>query len=278
MSAERIFPSEDHLTKLKQVYSRLWNHLDGVEGLAIDTDQDAINAVRDNHDECILIGTIPDSASASELPLGNDYLRFKNAKYNLADPTDQMDICLQFIKRIEVHGEREDPRFVLTDSNIAISYLRYEGGPNEYTDDDTRPVNLVQSYHFDYEYEYEDPHPVFHLQSDPFSINLEVLDDEYEIRNRSDLVDRIRPNFPRIPSAPLGFSGVIFSILREHARDFDIWPSRVKSPLQQVPSYPDDLFDPSPQCGNAMIPEWWYAHSSENDHFTDQMMKFRFTT
>lgn len=236
-----------------QLYENFWDELYGTQNIeaAEKTDED-IDA--DYSDDRLVVGTLDEGA----------FLRFDGMQYHPRRPEQKMDICLRF--KHTIRGRETDGEFILEleEATTWISYLRRCGG---WTDEGKLPVKIRRGYHYDFEFGPNDDHPIFHVQYDPTAVKLRTLRQRYDILNESDIAND-QPQFPRIPSAPLDISGVVYQVLKddvdEENENFN-WPSGVCNVLSDFPFFPEACFTAEPQNGSWMYPEWWYGHAEEGE-------------
>jgi hypothetical protein len=189
-----------------------------------------------------------------------DVLRFKEVPYGGDDSDEELHICAQFeqtVRGVDVGGE---VRYELSKSTVRTTYLRLLSDRDE--DTGKYDAEIKQGLHFDFERDPDDNHPVFHVQYDPRSIETDILEKNYNLP-RLGRFDDSYPQSPRVPTAPIDVGGAIHMILRQCLEDELNWPGRLESDFAQLPTFPHDCFEPAPQDGNCLVPEWWYVHCTE---------------
>lgn len=257
MSISTVDLSNQDYVKILQAYQSFWNMFQGSQGIKAEGSSDAIEAERNNGK--VYVDT-------------QDYLKISNLRYRRDRPADILDICFQpelVVRGREANGE---VLYEIEQSTTRVSYLRRVG---ERISDGRIPAEIKQAMHYDFEADPDPGHPIFHVQYEPSSIDLNLFRQEYRIENAEEIVEE-SPDFPRIPSAPMDFVGVLYLIINEHEEvENSTWPSKVMEFLGDLPRFPKWCFDPIPQSGNEMIPEWWYVHASENDHVTTDIVSRR---
>lgn len=201
------------------------------------------------------------------------YLKISELQYRRDSPDDLFDICFQ--PELVIRG-REDGdggvRYEIAKSTTRVSYLRRLGDRG---DDGRFPAEIKQGMHYDFESEPDARHPIFHVQYTPSAIEVGVFSSEYQITNAEEVAGE-HPDFPRIPSPPMDFVGILYLIIKDHEQgETATWPNRVLEFLADLPTFPKWCFDPDPQGGSEMIPEWWYVHADGGSHVPDDIIVVR---
>ncbi|ELZ81778.1 hypothetical protein C453_17219 [Haloferax elongans ATCC BAA-1513] len=158
-------------------------------------------------------------------------------------------------------------------STMRVVYLKVLDGRNPSTG--LFPAEIKNGYHFDFEFPPDDGHPIFHVQYDPESIELDVLEQQYAIQNE-EIVDIEVLDSPRIPSAPVDVGGLTYMLTKELPEEVE-WPGKLAGELEKLPKYPDECYEPEPQSNQCMLPEWWYVHASENSNLSRKTVATRTT-
>lgn len=248
--------NQDYI-KIQQAYGTFWEMFKGSQGVKAEGTSDDIVVTKDN------------GAIRVEVPT---FLKISDLQYRRDTTHDLFDICFQ--PELMIHGREVDDgiRYEIAKSITRVSYLRRLG---DREDDGRFPAEIKQGMHYDFESEPEARHPIFHVQYDPGAIDPRVLSQDYQITN-ADEVTGERPDFPRIPSPPMDFVGILYLIIKDHEQaENATWPNRVLDLLQDLPTFPKWCFDPNPQAGNEMIPEWWYVHADEGPHVSEDVINAR---
>jgi hypothetical protein len=146
-------------------------------------------------------------------------------------------------------------------SCVRVSYMDCEESPNEphgATGSDPGRVHI--GIHFDLSDEESGPldfydHPIFHAQYD-----LRCIDPASVGRTCVPSQDSARCDSPRIPTAPMDFSGVVFAILRDHLPDTVAsgWPQDMREALIALPHLPTGRFAPFVNGTSGLSASWWY--------------------
>lgn len=200
------------------------------------------------------------------------YLKISELQYRRDRSDDLFDICFQ--PNLIIRGREHDDgvRYEIAKSTTGVSYLRRQGDRES---DGRFPAKIKQGLHYDFESEPDARHPIFHVQYAPTAINIGVLNQEYRITN-ADVVTEEHPDFPRIPSPPMDFVGILYLIIKDHQQGENAtWPNKVLEFLADLPVFPKWCFDPNPQAGSEMIPEWWYVHADGGPHVPDDIIDVR---
>lgn len=234
--------NQDYIN-IQQAYGTFWEMFKSSQGVKAEGTSEDIMATKD------------DGAIRVEVP---SFLKISDLQYRRDTPGDLFDICFQ--PELVIHGREVDGdiRYEIAKSTTRVSYLRRQGD----RDSDGRfPAEIKQGMHYDFESEPDTRHPIFHVQYDPAVIEPRVLSRDYRITN-VDAVTGEHPDFPRIPSPPMDFVGILYLIIKDHEQGENAtWPNRVLDLLRDLPAFPKWCFDPDPQSGSEMIPEWWYVHA-----------------
>jgi hypothetical protein len=242
---------------IKKAYDTFWEMFKSSQGVKAEGTSDDINVTKDQ-------GKI-----RVEVP---SCLKISDLQYRRDSQDDLFDICFQ--AELIISGRESDDgiRYEIDKSTTRVTYLRRLGD----RDDDGRyPAEIKQGMHYDFESDPSARHPIFHVQYDPTAIDLGVLNQDYRITNE-DEVTGDHPDFPRIPSPPMDFVGILYLIIKDHEQaENATWPSRVLDLLADLPTFPKSCFEPNPQAGSEMIPEWWYVHADGGFHVNDEILDVR---
>jgi len=257
MPGETVDLDNEDYIEIQQAYGTFWEMFKGSQGIKAEGTSEDINVSKD------------DGAIRVKVPT---FLKISGLQYRRDTSDDLFDICFQ--PELVICGREVDSsvRYEIAKSTTRVTYLRRLG---DREDDGRFPAEIKQGMHYDFESEPATRHPIFHVQYDPASINPGVLNQDYRIMN-ADEVTGEHPNFPRIPSPPMDFAGVLYLIIKDHEQAEDAtWPSRVLDLLRDLPAFPKWCFDPDPQAGSEMIPEWWYIHADGGPHVPDEIVNVR---
>lgn len=207
----------------------------------------------------------------------NGVLRIKGVDFEAGGSTGPIDICFKpdlVVIGVEYNGTRQP---VIESSATAVSYLRIreaEDTGDGYSDGRS-PAEVLSAFHYDFDMDPDDRHPVFHMQYEPSSIQIGTLNSEYDIQNECHVTSTV-PNHPRVPTAPLDFAGVLYMLIQEHIESFDTaWPNGTINAVEKIPKIPAWCFEPNPLCGGAMLPEWWYLLSRDEEHIPNEIVESR---
>lgn len=255
-SAERFDLDSRDYGQIQQAYKTLWSFFGSISGLNIVGDQDKLNI---SHEE----GRLVTVQSAG-------FFKIKRVGFEVGRSDGQVDICFKpdlTIVGIEYDGRRGP---VIESSATSVSYLKIE---EENPDRDTATV--LSAFHYDFDMDPDDRHPVFHAQYEPSSIQIGTLTSEYDIQNPSHITNAV-PNHPRAPTAPLDFAGVLYLFVQEHIDDFDsAWPGGTLKAVKELPKIPPWCFQPNPLCSDTMLPEWWYLLSRGENSLPEDLINAR---
>ena len=205
--------------------------------------------------------------------------RIKGIGFETGRSTGPIDICFKpdlAVVGVEYGGTR---RRVIESSATAVSYLKVseadEGTGDISPSDGRTPAKVLSGFHYDFDMDPDERHPVFHAQYEPSSIEIGTLNSEYEIRNECHVTDSF-PNHPRVPTAPLDFTGVLCMLVQEHIDEFDTaWPNGTINAVARLPKIPAWCFEPDPVCGGAILPEWWYLLSRGENRIPRNVVESR---
>lgn len=156
-------------------------------------------------------------------------------------------------------------------STMRVVYLKVLEGRDSSTG--LFPAEIKNGYHFDFEFPPDDGHPIFHVQYDPESIDLGVLEQQYTIQNE-EIVDSEVLDAPRIPSAPVDVAGLTYMLAKELPEEVE-WPGKLTGELEKLPKYPNECYEPGPQSNQCILPEWWYVHASDNNDLSEETVATR---
>jgi hypothetical protein len=192
------------------------------------------------------------------------FFKIKGVGFEAGGQGGPIDICFRpdlTIIGAEINGERN---LYIQRSETAVTYLytKKEETIDEEVEAGKTAAEVLTAYHYDFELEPDARHPLFHAQYEPSSIQLGDLGQDYVILNPDSITASV-PNHPRVPTAPLDFTGVLCMLVHEHRDSGSEWPGNVSTALERLPKLPPWCFEPSPQSGTAMLPEWWYIHAGD---------------
>jgi len=192
------------------------------------------------------------------------FYKIKGVGFEADGQGGPIDICFKpdlTIIGAEINGERN---LYIKRSETAVTYLhtKKDGEIDIEVEAGKTAAEVLSAYHYDFELNPDTRHPLFHAQYEPSSIKLGKLRQDYEILNQNSVTSSI-PNHPRVPTAPLDFTGVLCMLVHEHQDSESEWPGSVSTALERLPKLPPWCFEPSPQSGTAMLPEWWYIHAGD---------------
>lgn len=255
-SAEKFDLNSRHYGEIKQAYESLWSFFTSINGLNIDGDQDMLD-ISHKSGERVKIES-------------NGVFKIKRVGFEAGGSNDSVDICFKpdlNIIGVEYNGQQEP---IIESSATSVAYIEIE---EEQRGKDV--ANVLSAFHYDFEMDPDDRHPIFHSQYDPSSIQIGTLNSEYDIQNQSHITDGV-PNHPRVPTAPLDFAGVLHMFVEEHIDEFDsAWPGGTLTAIERLPKIPAWCFQPDPLCNGAMLPEWWYLRSRGEDSLPDDIISAR---
>lgn len=257
MPGETVDLDNQDYINIQRAYGTFWEMFRSSQGVKAEGTSDDIIVTKDE-------GTI-----RVEVPT---YLKISDLQYRRDTPDDLFDICFQ--PELIIRGCQYDDniQYEIAKSTTRVSYLRRQG---DREDDGRFPAEIKQGMHYDFESDPDARHPIFHVQYDPTAIDPEVFSQDYRITN--EVADE-HPDFPRIPSPPMDFVGVLYLIIKDHEQGENAtWPNRVLNLLRDLPAFPKWCFNPNPQAGNEMIPEWWYVHADGGPHVPDDIIDVRCT-
>lgn len=241
--------SKDDYGDVHRGYRMLWGQFGNLSGIDITGDFEGLDINREN-------GKITISSSK--------FFKIKGVGFEANGQGGPIDICFKpdlTIMGAEIRGQQN---LYIERSETAVSYLRTKRDDEVEVDvgEGKTAAKVLSAYHYDFELDPDPRHPLFHAQYEPSSIELGELHRDYEVLNTSSVTSSI-PNHPRVPTAPLDFTGVLCMLVNEHQDTGSEWPGSVTTALQRLPKLPPWCFDPSPQSGTAMLPEWWYVHAGD---------------
>lgn len=257
MSEETVGLDGEDLCAIKRAYGSFWDMFQSSQGVKAEGDSDNIQVKLDDGDVRVEV---------------SGYFKISELKYRRDRPDDLCDVCLQPELVICGREHNGDVRYEIAKSTTRVTYLRRQDGRQ---DDGRFPAEIKQGMRYEFELEPDNRHPIFHVHYDPTAIAPSVLSGEYEITN-ADEVTGDHPDFPRIPSPPMDFVGILYLIIKDHGQGEDAtWPNKVLEFLADLPPFPKWCFDPSPQAGSEMILEWWYVHAGGGPHVLDEIIDLR---
>lgn len=242
---------------IQNAYGSFWEMFKSSQGVKAEGTSDDIVFTKD------------DGRIWVEIP---SFLKISELQYRRDSPGDLFDICIQ--AKLVICGREYDDtvRYEIDKSTTRVTYLHRI---DDREDDGRFPAEIIQGMHFDFESDPGSRHPIFHVQYDPTAIDIGVLNQDYRISNE-DEVTVAHPGFPRIPSPPMDFVGILYLIIKDHEQAANAtWPSRVIEFLADLPTFPKWCFDPNPQAGSEMIPEWWYVHADGGPHVPKEIIDVR---
>lgn len=206
-------------------------------------------------------------------PPGSFY-RFTGMPYPSSSDSERLHICARFEQKVGVREatDQDDPVFTIEKSTARVSYLKITGERDP--ESGRIPAEIRHGLHFDFEWEPQPLHPVFHVQYTPRAIEPGILEEVYHIPDQGRLYDEY-PDLPRVPTPPIDIAGATYFILRQHSEEV-AWPDELENALDGLPGFPQECFTPKPQGGLSMIPEWWYIHGDkEFDHVPRETTELR---
>lgn len=204
---------------------------------------------------------------------GHGILRFEDVPYKRGSSDENLHICVRFqqtIRGVDIDGE---VKYEVIKSTARTTYLRIL---SEDGNDGRYKAEIKHGMHYDFDRIPDDNHPIFHVQYDPRSIDIELLERHYHLPKQGRLDDRY-PQSPRVPTAPIDVGGAVHMILRQcmSQDEFD-WPGKLENKLGELPTFPHDCFEPEPQDGESLVPEWWYVHCTDGQtHVPTDLVNLR---
>lgn len=257
MSGETVDLEGEDLYAIKRAYGSFWDMFQSSQGVKAEGDSDNIRVTLDDGDVRVEV---------------QGYFKISELQYRLDRPDDLCDVCFQPELVICGREYNGDVRYEIAKSTTRVTYLRRQ---DDRQDDGRFPAEIKQGMHYDFESEPDNRHPIFHVQYDPTAINPGVFSAEYEITNADEITGE-HPDFPRIPSPPMDFVGILYLIIKDHEQGENAtWPNKVLEFLADLPAFPKWCFDPDPQAGSEMIPEWWYVHADGGPHVPGEIIDAR---
>jgi len=248
--------TEDYIS-IKEAYGSFWEMFRSSQGVKAEGTSDDIQVTRCEGKVQVKV---------------HPYFKISDLQYTRDSSNDLFDICFQPELVIRGRECNSGIRYEIAKSTTRVSYLRRLG---DREDDGRFPAKIKQGMHYDFESEPSARHPIFHVQYAPTAIDIGVLSQEYKITN-GDEVTGEHPDFPRIPSPPMDFVGILYLIIKDHEQaENATWPNKVLEFLRDLPTFPKWCFDPNPQAGSDMIPEWWYVHADGGPHVPDEVIDAR---
>lgn len=263
-SAEIFNLGNSDYSDIKGAYHSLWSFFRNIDGLEV-------RGTNNNLDISHKDGKVTVK--------GDGFLKIKGVGFEVGKSGGPIDIC--FKPNLTVAGVDYDgvKRPVIESSATAIAYLKVseaDDGADEGTSSDNKtPAEVLSAFHYDFEMDPDERHPVFHAQYEPSSIQIGTLVSEYDIQNETHVTNSF-PNHPRVPTAPLDFAGVLCMLVQEHIDSFDTaWPGRTIQAVAELPKIPAWCFEPDPLCRGALLPEWWYLLAQGESELSDDVIESR---
>ena len=263
--AEIFDLDSEHYLDIRRAYHRLWGLFRSITGLEVKGSNDDLDISHENERLVIVKST--------------DLFKIKGVGFEVGTSGGPVDIC--FRPDLIITGAKYDgtQQPIIRSSETAVSYLRVEKTDNTATDespaDGDTPATVLSAFHYDFDMDARDRHPLFHAQYEPSSIQIGALEADYDIQNESHITAPF-PNHPRVPTAPLDFAGVLCTLIQEHINSFDTaWPNGTVEAVADLPKIPAWCFEPNPLCGGALIPEWWYLRSRGENRVPDDIVESR---
>lgn len=244
---------------VRQSFHTLWNMFGDLPGIEIKGGNDKLTVKPPENEEICVCSS--------------SFFKIKGVGFESGDQGGPIDICFKpdlTVIGAEVDGEEE---LFIAQSATPVAYLLIQN-PDEVDMEvapGKDPAKVISAFHYDFELDPDPRHPLFHAQYEPSSIKIGPLERDYKILN-PDFVNDSFPNHPRVPTAPLDFVGVLCMLVQEHQNSDTQWPHGLTTPLEQIPKIPPWCFDPSPQSGTAMVPEWWYLHAGDLEKVPSERM------
>jgi len=250
---------------IRESYIFLWNLLVGIGGLEI----------KGSDDDLDISHPLDDTVTVKS----DSVFKIKGVGFEAGQSAGPIDICFKpdlTITGVEFDGRRCP---VIESSATAVTYLKVDERDRtdaEYQSESNRqPAKVLSAFHYDFEMDTKERHPIFHTQYEPSSIELGILAEDYDITNQSQVTNSV-PNHPRIPTAPLDFTGVLCMLIHEHKEEFDsAWPNGTLNAVKRLPTFPPWCFRPNPVCDGALVPEWWYFAARNQTQFPEEVVEGR---
>jgi hypothetical protein len=249
MSWSRLDPTtEGYAGEIFSCFSTYFGNLNNVVGPSVPGSPEQVDMDLDSKKNLVDIISPPGS-----------FHKFTGMSYPSNSDVNQLHICARFEQKVGVRepNEGDEEKFVIEESTARITYLKITGERDQ--ESGKIPAEIRHGFHFDFEWEPQPDHPVFHVQHNPRAIDIEILEQAYDIPDQGRLYDEY-PDLPRIPTPPMDIAGATYFILRQHSEDVS-WPDDLEGAIDGLPEFPEECFSPKPQGGRSMIPEWWYIHA-----------------
>ncbi len=200
--------------------------------------------------------------------VSTDLLRFTELPLDGHDGPRKLDICIQFKYTIRGSEESGETFYELKDASTWVTYLERTGGRTN----GRVNAKIQQGMHFDCHIRPRKNHPVFHTQFDPTSVKLHALTSEYCIDgvdpDEQDELEAKFRDYPRIPSAPMDITGIVYLVLNDHlptAMELPYgWPPQLRKKVGELPSFPEGCMNRLGEGVKKMVPDWWYVHPSSD--------------
>ena len=235
-----------HIRELEQRFSEFWNKLSNVSGTPARREDVVVQELEQDED------TLSVSPKNPLLLKG------------LSCGDEIVDVWIYFVNSI--YGVEVDSglKYEIEKSTIRVQYLREEER------DDEKVMRPIQGVRFEFEYLPEDYHPVFHAHFEPDCLKPSDVQHRYSKEVISYGEQVIDP--PRVPSAPLDLTGVIYMILQDHKPSLlntnKGWPARTQDAIKELPHFPEKCFEMGDD-GSNRFSDWWYLHWTFDEEIGD---------
>ena len=174
-----------------------------------------------------------------------------------------LDVAIKFTQQVGIkRGGEDEYSYEIIRSTIRVLYLEnYETVNNIRRKDSNYLGEVYKGFHFDMNGQNQNTvddydHPMFHAHYDIRCISPEDLSRPfYKHIDKKEWIDS-----PRIPTAPLDLTGVIFYILRDHLPDSVIkgWPNDMSKIIKDLPRIPVGCLNNLIQQGVPFDSTHWY--------------------
>lgn len=173
-----------------------------------------------------------------------------------------LDVVIKFIQQVGIKGRGSEYPYEINHSTIWVMYLEnYEKVNSIRRKDSSYLGDVYKGFHFDMNGQNQNTvddydHPMFHAHYDISCINpKDISRPFYKKVDRKEWIDS-----PRIPTAPLDLTGVIFYILRDHLPDAVVkgWPDDMSKVIKDLPRIPVGCLNNLIQQGVAFNSIHWY--------------------
>jgi hypothetical protein len=255
----------DHYLGIRQAYHCLWGFFNNITGLDVNGTNENLDISHENGEVVTVKST--------------GLFKIKGVGFEVGSSGGPIDIY--FRPDLTIIGAEYDGRRnpIIKSSETAVSYVKVDGTDGNSSDgslsSEDPPATVLNAFHYDFDIDVQDRHPLFHAQYEPSSIQIGALEADYDIQNESHVTASF-PNHPRVPTAPLDFAGVLCTLIQEHMTNFDIpWPNGTLEAVADLPKIPAWCFKPTPLCGDALLPEWWYLRSRGETRVPDGIVESR---